>query len=975
MAFTDRHAPDDTAIKPENMAENIDVKGVGRYYPEEHGGQIQAIQNRGQLIADVPKTLAGIVLNYDEHALSTWKANQEIQLHDKYTLNNLLLSNRKQQMELSTDLELYDAQKELESQIFQARKNAETLGKVSEEQAVNEVLDNFKDKFQGRLVPDSKWQGILQNIGRENLAKARISDWETSTAWADASIQNEFNTVYNSVIGIAQNPDGTLQPMMSIAEGMSEFTKRIASLINHIPIQKRPQIFQQYFNALVAGQAQALVELYHTGDLSADSLMTQLAGLREEFGGKTLSCPLVDENGKPLKDSNDNDMIVDLSLDTTVDLFLIKGYKEAKSGIGNGGEQIASNAIDDFKQAIGWSDIESQGWSEQLLSYETPQLTDLFASQVVNISNSTATDDKKRKSISELSEIYNKCRMLNKVRDIVRQHGQEALPEIRRVIDEINDRLTTERATFNWQDYNGRLNIADGYDLGKPGVDEASKGVLLKQGIDMNLVAPKLGDTSEEAALYWDNMKNLLTKYADYMSKNSMGEVLYVTDNNFRQNADAVTNAFIPDKLFTYKNGVPADVIKTDSEQGKILQQNLQNIKKLAMNRGGRKYVPVPVIDSILDKVKGIEDTTLKYKASSFVDDIFNEAGLGSDLYAYAYEKLKQGKDDGGLLSVAALKNSRDGYEAFQYAIKDGTYANISRNIDKKIEQDKNLTAIANRVYEDLGISNKDINMHKQLVDFCAIAAYDSANDSIDNDQFKKYLRESLEGQYVSLKNPNILHKFNHTALQPTAFNGRAIHKNNPALAQYSGDMNRLYKIGERAYYVLRDSNLIPPYLRESLKGAVLTPDAETGMWHFTKGDTSFSFDGNKIGMIYDDPIFYATTNIDDILKFSVGTLVSALSMGRYNDYVKTHSNKPQKVIYETYKTNYNDDSKYKIKDIKYESTPLLTKEEFDKRNAVRFKAGMDLNKAKVILSNYSVNNKSGIKDIEQFTNANMEKY
>ena len=94
MAFTDRGAPRDTAIEQEALTENIDIRGPGRYYPEEYSGPIQAINNRGQIIADVPKTLAGIVLNYDEHALNTWQSKQQVMLHNKDLVNRFLINFR-----------------------------------------------------------------------------------------------------------------------------------------------------------------------------------------------------------------------------------------------------------------------------------------------------------------------------------------------------------------------------------------------------------------------------------------------------------------------------------------------------------------------------------------------------------------------------------------------------------------------------------------------------------------------------------------------------------------------------------------------------------------------------------------------------------------------------------------------------------------------------------------------------------------
>ena len=42
MPLSDRHAPEDTVIRRENLDANLQVHTLGRYYPEEYGSQIQA---------------------------------------------------------------------------------------------------------------------------------------------------------------------------------------------------------------------------------------------------------------------------------------------------------------------------------------------------------------------------------------------------------------------------------------------------------------------------------------------------------------------------------------------------------------------------------------------------------------------------------------------------------------------------------------------------------------------------------------------------------------------------------------------------------------------------------------------------------------------------------------------------------------------------------------------------------------------
>ena len=184
MSLSNRGAPQDTAIQRENLEQNIDVRGPGRYFPEEYAGQIQAVNKRSEIIADVPKTLAGIVLNYNEAALDSWRNEQAVQLYDERLNRELLRQNRQQQLELESDLDIYNSRKKLQSDIFNTRKRVAMEGLGGEEEAINTLLDSYKDLYADKPILAQKWQKIIESEGLTSLKEARKSDLETDSSYS-----------------------------------------------------------------------------------------------------------------------------------------------------------------------------------------------------------------------------------------------------------------------------------------------------------------------------------------------------------------------------------------------------------------------------------------------------------------------------------------------------------------------------------------------------------------------------------------------------------------------------------------------------------------------------------------------------------------------------------------------------------------------------------------------------------------------
>lgn len=936
MAFTDRGAPRDTAIEQEALTENIDIRGPGRYYPEEYSGPIQAINNRGQVIADVPKTLAGIVLNYDEHALNTWQSKQQVMLHNKDLVNRFLIQNRTQQMELSTDLEIYDARKELESQIFEVRKNIANLGGRSEEQAVSEVLENFKDKFSGRLVPDRKWQSVLQEFGNRKLAEARMSDLQTDNTLAQFAIQNEYNEIYHSVIGVQQNPDGTFQPMMSIQEGMDEFIKRISSLIPHTNELKRIEILQNYFNGMVQGQGQALVELYRKGQISADTLMAQLAGLREVYG-KTHTWFFTDDNGNKLKDANNKDMSVDLSLGEDTETFLIKAYNDAKNGIGNGGEKIAEDVVADFDKVIGWNDIQNQGWSNEILAMTPEELTNTFMSQVVNVIGSTASDSTKIKNVDKLFQKYNTCYMLTGTRQLLNKFGPDALNGLRTTIREINNKLNTQKDDISWQDFNGTITVnGKEYSLGLSPMDSEFKRNLAKLGVDMSLLAPKLGDTSMEAAMYWKDTVGLLQKYADYIETNNMGEVANVVNNEVKTSYDDAVSMLTPSQMFTYADDHKT-VIGFNEKTSENFRNNIDNAAKILQRQNSRKHIPISVFENINTQLNKIPNLVNNFKAKEFIVENLMQTPAASDIYVYSRDCLENQKEDNGLLSMSALLNNPRAYQNCLQNIEN--YGNISFTEEQKKDIHNRAISVKNK----LAMPEQDYRLYEPLEEWCAIAAYDPNRKEINTTLYEDYLRDSLKDQYVDLNNSFFKN------IGGNAFDKTKVYRNHPALIPYANNLDRLRDIGTSFKQELKSST-VPSYLKDRFDGAVLTPDFETGMWYITKNGTPYTALGKKVGVVFDNPAMFKTMKPQDVTKLAMENIVSAFSIGHYDDYKKDTIEKQKNSFIAK-------GAAIKRGGITYDSAkqyPLMTEDEFNRKHAARVNILKDQQKLQKILTRFN---------------------
>ena len=929
MSLSDRGAPQDTAILRENMEQTIDVRGPGRYYPEEYGGQIQAIRQRSEIIADVPKTLAGIVLNYNEHALDSWQNRKGVELYDKHLTNQLLTENRRQQYDLEADIDIYETSKKLQSDIFEARKKVSMRGggAGAEEQAVAEVLEKYKDIYQDRPAYAQKWQNFYKETGLTSLAQARKADLETDMIKVDNILNNEFSTALYAVKGLEQNPDGTYKPTVNIGNALNTFVKNISPLVKNgqIPINLLYNAMPTWYNQLVLGQAESYYQLFRDGDIDSDTLEGLLAGLREENLNAVAS--FTDENGQPLKDSNGKELAIDLSLDGKTQEELGKLYVDAKGGSDGGGEGIAKGAVDNFRKYVNWEEIQAKGYSNALLGMDSKELNNVFGSQSLAILKSTASDNTKAEELTNLYRDYRTCAMLIKVREAAQKMGKNASLIMTQIVSDIKSKLQTSRETTDWQNYlnkgfyitndKGKPELID-LELGNAPFPEEVQQYVGTLGASLNTVFPRLGKDKYDALLYWQDTIGVLEKYNKYLSSNNPGEAVKQLSPEYNSHITLAQDNASPELIISKNPNSGKYFYDAKSKASINMRQHLIDAKKAAYQYGTKRAMPDSSIQEILDtKVNTIDNIDQKLIALQGIANNFVEAGCASDIYAFEHNQIAAGKEPGGLLSASMLykTNSPDLRNVLANKANNGTYAKIedSEKFKTNLENLENKTL---GIFKKYNISLADRNALQPLVKWCAIAATKEDLKSIDTGSFENYLNQTLQGQFINL-NQHFAHRPDW--MGRTLFKD-SIYKYSPAMEPYGNNINRLHRIGEEAYNWMKKNmgEDTPADIKTSIKNLQIIDDKETGTFRFVSNGERFEFLGAPVGLLYDSKDISDKVSEKELVNVLLDSLECFLYNGRYEDYKKAK---------ERYRFAQGD---YNVK-----VTSVLSKEEFDKRTAL----------------------------------------
>ena len=884
MPFTNRHAPEDTAIRREMLEQNIDVRGVGRYYPEEYTGQIQAVRQKGDLIADFPRTLAGIVLNYDDYKLSTWANQEQAKINDEATFYKQLEANKRHLLDLEADVEVNDKTVEINSELIKARENA-LNNDTSVENAYAEVFDKYKDTFDDIPALAQRFKPQLQKQEQRALAEGLQTDIKTGQQKAASRFVMEFNNLYQPVI----------QGDLTAVDAMNQLLQNSTKWYKYLGATEVEKALQDFYNFFVQGQAQHVLNLYREGThgITAQMAMDTLRGLHNS--AQQIDGTLVDENGKPLVDGNGNDRTIPFTLTQDTQVKLEQAITELKSGGKTSGEDegIMPNISDEFDKRINWEQIEKEGYSDKLLSIGQEGLDSWYDEFVHNLMNSNASDASKAKKLDETYHKYKTCATLLKISDLAREAKTDVATIMRTAADTLNRDLKNGNFSKDWEKYDIAFTInGKSYTLGTAALTKKLDAKYGNTGL-----MPHLGTTQNEAELYWQDLYDVLNIAANNVSKNNTSEFM----NKYNANYNAASGN-IANKLNT------AQLLKLDARGNLKLnygtQAQIENelaiIKKESDRAGFKNAVSPSQIDTYINKITSdIHDPIQKFQALELLGNAFSNQGMLPDLIRYSEQKAReQGSDseeskvkkvskDGAIVSIMALKDvpSIRGQVLDMYV--NGTYTDnlaIATNTNNKSSLEANMK----NVFEDLGIPKVDRKMYTPLSNMCAALSVEQSNNEnfnarIYKDAFKRVLSE----QYLQAPT---------NFMQDNGLRGKALLKNATYMQpfyQQGKSIDTVSDITTSAMNTINEIKRNNKELEPLLANADFYPDAEEGMIRMRIGGKDIANLGDATNR-YAGVVVYNKNlkNVDPKLIGQAVALgvVSSLMFGNASNIYKEYS-------------------------------------------------------------------------------------
>lgn len=727
MSLTNRKAPEDTAINRDALTEGLDVRGTGRYYPEEFSSQLQIMQHQGSVLSEIPKALAGIVINYDDYKISSWHDEEQTKINKERIEADNEIRNRENELKLAASVEVYDTNKQMQSELTDKLNQAEVEG-ASLETAATEVLDKYKEPldFQDRPMLQQMWGSTYQNVALNTLKQAQAADIKTIREKADYAFKDLMAVGYDSVISGKENPEQALHTLLPQA----------ANLMANLPANRVQERLDELWNYLVIAKAVSIGYQVQKGIIKdPEEGMNALQSLAKEYSQKTFTC--TDDKGNILKNSDGTDKTFTVVLTPETQNKLYEVFKVASSGAGgNNGEGILVDYEDEFDKKVGWEEFKNNGFSSFILQSTPESLKEYIDGQIGLISKSSGGISSKANKITsivkkgaQLITSLQVARELKKGNHDIKAFLNEAITALE---------IATKNPNIDWAKYTLKVN---GVEIGKAGI---------------NVNAPALGSIQDAAQTYWIGALDQLKKMSETVTNSSAGELFSKIDSTYN-NAATLFNNSIQAGTLTSGEGNSTYI----NAQGKNnIIAAIQTMDKVMKTYG---YGYQAVADSCLDNlIQSLGDKN-KFKnkiqqhiALKAIVQSFKNTGHATDLMAYALKHVGSNKANADIMLAFCLDNLPTGNSTREVITE--TLLNLNPDTEKRYNEHLKILKLADRmkidkeIYEQLGIpkSHSKSGIYNSISDMCA---YATALKEGDAGLYKKYFKEMIQSNYIRLDN------------------------------------------------------------------------------------------------------------------------------------------------------------------------------------------------------------------------------
>lgn len=843
MPLSDRHAPEDTAIRRENLDANLQFHSIGRYYPEEYGSQIQASVKKHDLIADIPATLAGIVIDRNDHALSSWANQERLQQYEDESFYKQLEANKRQLLDLDADLKVHDKTMQMQSDLIKARETA-LANDGNIEEAYRNVYANYENIFDGTPALASRFNKEFQASQKNNIKAAILEDIQNNQFKLANNIKDAFNNINKEIV----------QGNLGAIDGFKQLVTDTAKWYKYMPANAVTQFLEDAFNSYVKEQALFTVNQFKEGNLNAQTAMDTLRGLHDV--AQNFSTNLVDEEGNILKDDKGNDRTANFTLNIETQNYLEQALKDIKSGgSGNGGDGILPDIVNDYNKKIGYNQIKKEGYSEYLLSVSDDDYKNHFLQVGMSILNSGASETSKAKNLNEIYQSFMTGAIIREVNKLAKENKDDSSTIFIAFANQLNKDLKSQNFTGDWETYNPKITIKDKtYNLGFAAL---TKDLQQTFG-DLGLL-PRLGSSQQEASLFWQDTQNILREAANSLHTGNTSNFMIKHDPNYNATSQNLLSDISETNLLKINDKTKQIGINIE---GKVLLTNdLQSLKESANKMGLTDTISPEQMDKYVDNaINNTTDPLKKYKILETFGASLLEAGCSSDIYKYAkYKQSQQGSAslwsskedtyDNNLLAIYTIRKVPNLNRSVQNMIANGTYAENAKAI-KDNKQEHIITDVLEKVCDSMHITKEDRGMYRSLANLIAANSVTNIKTgAIDKNTYKNQLTEVLNQLYVTI--PNKLGKNNglgNKALLREASYIQPFITNTGEI-----DTNKLNVMTTEAISLISNSSFLHPTINKYLNNPDFYPDVATGTIRLRfNGEDVKDSQGNIIGgLIY----------------------------------------------------------------------------------------------------------------------------
>lgn len=717
----EKYAKEDTRLLRGQLNENIEVAKTGRYYPAEYSTAINAYQQSSSMLAEIPKSLAGIVEHYNDFKINSWSNDQELEIGAERNQIELDDKDRERELHLETSNRVYDRTLEYQDKVSQAKKLAEqSEDGPTVEQAVAEVAEEYRqqDDFSSPMAR-SMWADSFQRITEQELRLARTNDRN----------REEYLAGYNMQQIILSSLPEVTQGRMSPSDAFNKAVPELIPFLQDLPIEKQKDQIDSLWSAVNIERARYIADRVARGLLSAEEGMTELRALLDESVKSTFTAKnnkgedILDAKGKPVQ------LTATLTFDAQAALY--QTLRDLKSS--SAADDILLAQKEEFDVALGRSEFDSTGFSTKVLAYESIDALDNWTDgQLISVANSKASDKTKLDTATHMIQTYARARASLAVGTLAKL-SKENTAQL--VIDFYNKlEQDIKNPNTNWNNYTLKKTInGEPFELIAPGILTSN---------------PILGNTADATRNYYIGMLPALEKMKDKLENGSLNDLLPYIDREYSNTMDQISNNISASTLLlgTAQNGYSTN--DTAVMQVVDLLENLENIanKYGAGNEELYGGILEDMVNRIHDPSKGFKTGYETLVGAQAITKVFKQAGRALDLAEYARTHSGQGQSGGMFMTMLALsdmdkKLSEQINTAMKLKITDPS--SINRESSK-------IRDTRNELLKEMHVPPAHELWWKNLSEACMDAAYLSP-DLIKQDVYERLFESAIKASYIDL--------------------------------------------------------------------------------------------------------------------------------------------------------------------------------------------------------------------------------